>query len=175
MRGLKTAGKIISKVMVILLALLVVLNFYTVVMQQALGRKQTSVFGFSSAVVISGSMEPAIHVDDMVIIRKQKSYELRDIVMYESGQSMVTHRIVGLEDGAYITRGDNNNTDDPTVSEERIAGKVVCIIPGAGKVISFIQSPLGMCILVLLAAAMLILPDLRNKEKKARRAKNSDE
>ena len=174
MRGLKISGKIISKVIVVLLALMLAINLYTVVMRQAFGRKQPSVFGFSSAVVISGSMEPAIHVDDMVIIRKQNFYELWDIVMYESGQSMVTHRIVGTEDGAYITRGDSNNTDDPAVAEEKIAGKVVCIIPGAGKAIRFLQSPLGMCMLILLAA-MLILPDWRNKEKKARGAENSAE
>lgn len=46
MRGLKIAGKIISKVIVVLLALLLAINLYTVVMRQAFGRKQPSVFGF---------------------------------------------------------------------------------------------------------------------------------
>lgn len=164
MRGLKIAGQIISKVIVVLLALLLVLNLYTIVMRQALDVKQPSVFGFSSAVVLSGSMEPAIHVDDMVIIHRQSSYELQDIVMYEGEHSMITHRIVGTEEGSYITRGDSNNIDDPAVPAEKVVGKVICIIPGAGKAIGFMQSSLGMCILVLLAVAILILPDLWKKK-----------
>lgn len=167
MRGLKIAGKIISKVIVVLLALLLLLNLYTIIMRQALGVKQPSVFGFSSAVVLSGSMEPAIRVDDMVIVHKQSSYELQDVIMYEGENSMITHRIVGTNEGAYITRGDSNNTDDPAVPAEKVVGKVVCTIPGAGKVILFLQSPLGMCLMVLLAVAVLILPDLWKKERKA--------
>lgn len=165
MRGLKIAQKVISGFFVVLLAALFILNLYTIVMQQVFDEQNPSVFGFSSAVVISGSMEPAISVDDMVIVRAQESYELQDIVMYEGGQSTVTHRIVAVEDGAYITRGDSNNADDPAVTAERIIGKVVCIIPGVGKIISFIKTPLGMCILVLLALAVLMLPDAWNKGK----------
>lgn len=167
MRGLKIAGEIISKVIVVLLALLLVLNLYTIIMRQAFGVKQPSVFGFSSAVVLSGSMEPAIRVDDMVIVHKQDSYKLLDVIMYEGENSMITHRIVGTNEGAYITRGDSNNTNDPAVPAEKVVGKVVCTIPGAGKAILFLQSPLGMCMMVLLAAAVLILPDLWKKERKA--------
>ena len=167
MRGLKIAGKIISKVIVVLLALLLVLNLYTIIMRQALGVKQPSVFGFSSAVVLSGSMEPAIRVDDMVIVHKQDFYKLLDVIMYEGENSMITHRVVGLRDDSYVTRGDSNNTDDPAVPAEKVVGKVVCTIPGAGKVILFLQSPLGMCIMVLLAVAMLLQPDLWKKERKA--------
>lgn len=167
MRGLKIAGKIINKGIVILLVLLLTLNVYTIVMRQAFGVKQPAVFGFSSAVVLSGSMEPNIHVDDMVIVREQNSYELQDIVMYEGENYMITHRIVGIEDGAYITRGDANNTDDPAVPAERVVGKVVYTIHGAGKAILFLHSPLGMCMMVLLAIAVGILPDLRKKTGRA--------
>lgn len=168
MRGLKIAGQIISKVMAVLLALLLLINLYTIVMRQGFGKKQLSVFGFSAAIVLSGSMEPAIHVEDMVIVRRQSSYKQQDIIMYEDGASMVTHRIVGVENGAYTTRGDSNNTDDPVVAADRVVGKVVCVIPGAGRIIRFIQSPLGMCLLVMVAAALLLLPGLGNKEKKTR-------
>lgn len=164
-------GKIVSRLIVALLAVLLLLNLYTIAMRQFAGEKQPTVFGFSTAVVLSGSMEPAIHVDDMVVLRAQETYAPGEIVLYEGENSMVTHRIVGTEDGAYLTRGDANNIDDPPVPKENVVGKVVCTIPGAGKVILFLQSPLGMCLLVLVAFGLLTLPALRQRE---RETGNSD-
>lgn len=159
------AGKIISRLFLVLLAILLISNLYTIIMRHGFGQKQPEIFGFSTAVVISGSMEPAIHVDDLVLIHRQDSYQIRDIVMYEGEHSMVTHRIVGIEDGVYITQGDSNNAPDPPIPKERVAGKVIHTVHGAGKIIGFFQSPLGMCILMMAAVVILLLPEAGKKEK----------
>lgn len=154
---LKTAGKILSRIFAALLAAALACNVYVIVQRQLLGVRQPTVFGFSTAIVLSGSMEPAIHVDDLVIVRERDSYAVGDVVMYEGENNMITHRIVALEDGAYITRGDANNTSDPAVPADRVVGKVVGTVHGAGAAIRFLRTPLGMCIMVLLAGAILVL------------------
>lgn len=131
-----------------LLTVLVAANLYVFAAREITGRAQPTVFGYAAAVVLSGSMEPAIHVNDMVVIHREAAYEPQDVILYGGGQSMVTHRIVELKDGVYITRGDSNNTNDPAVLPEQVVGRVVLVIPKIGAAIGFMRTPLGMLLIL---------------------------
>jgi hypothetical protein len=50
---------------------------------------------------------------------------------------IVTHRIVSVgDDGAFVTRGDANQTnDDWDGTDVRVAGRVLFSIPGIGKLL----------------------------------------
>ena len=172
---LKVLGKILNIAVTALLAVLVAVNLYTFAARKITGEPQPTVFGYASAVVLSGSMEPAISVNDMVIIHKQQSYELQDVVMYEGEHSMITHRIVGTNEGAYITRGDANNTDDPAVPAEKVVGKVVLVIPKIGAVIGFLQTPLGMLLLVLAVFLIIEVPAWLQRKKQCETAEGGHE
>lgn len=81
--------------------------------------------------VKSGSMIPTLNVNDIVIIKKERTYKIGDIVTYNyNNECLITHRIISKqEDGTYKTKGDNNNSDDPKyISNEDINGKVIFII-----------------------------------------------
>ena len=69
-------------------------------------------FGYGNAIIVSGSMEPAISVDDMIVFRKQREYSVGDIVLYNDGFVNVTHRIVEINGDQVITKGDANNAAD---------------------------------------------------------------
>lgn len=78
--------------------------------------------------VSSGSMYPTLKINDIVIVRKQKQYFIDDIITYfdESFNGYVTHRIIGIENGRFVTKGDSNNVvDKNSVNAEQIVGKVV--------------------------------------------------
>ena len=101
-----------------------------------------------------------ILVDDLVIIVETNDYTLRDIVVYEGKNYPVTHRIVSMRtdgDGNtwVTTRGDANNTDDEEIPIERIGGEVVLTVRRVGKVQTFLQSPIGMLVLILVAIALI--------------------
>ena len=100
--------------------------------------------GYAAVIIRSGSMEPAVSVDDMLIIQGMKSYQKGDIITYlsENG-TLVTHRVVAVEKDAYITQGDANNTQDETVEPQWVVGKVVHILAGAGGQIAWLLSPLS--------------------------------
>lgn len=163
MRIAKNAAKITGKVISVLLVLILAVNIYNIFMRQVKGVEQPTVFGYSTAVVISGSMQPAIDVGDMVLIHEQKDYEVRDIIMYRGERNFITHRIVARTENGYRTRGDSNNTEDPEIMREQAVGKVVMIIPGAGKAIGFLSTPLGMCMLVLAALVILLIPNIKKQ------------
>lgn len=78
--------------------------------------------------VSSGSMYPTLKINDIVIVRKQKKYFIDDIITYfdESFNGYVTHRIIDIKNGKFITKGDSNNVVDKNpVNDEQIVGKVI--------------------------------------------------
>lgn len=165
MRAVKIIGRIFSSIVTLLLALLLAMNIYTIAARHFTGNIQPTVFGWSWAVVVSGSMSPEIEVDDLVVIHQQEEYTVGDIISYKSGQSLVTHRIVEEQDGTYTTKGDFNNTVDTNpVDKENIVGRVVKIVPGVGRYLTFLRSPLGMTLMVLLGVGIIEIPRLIRKE-----------
>lgn len=172
MRGLKLAGRIVSGMVTALLAFLLVCNLYSTAMQKITGENQVGVFGYSSAVVISGSMSGSIEVNDMVIIHKQDNYAVGDVITFESGNSLVTHRIVEETENGFVTKGDSNNTvDEEVVFMNQIVGCVVFVIPQIGLLIEYLRTPLGMLCLVLFGFLLIEIPALAdwNLDRKTRR------
>lgn len=100
----------------------------------------TGLFGVQPTLVASGSMVPALRVGDVVITRDVPIDEVkvRDIVRYRQGGSDVIHRVVEVrtdgDERTLITRGDDNNVDDPPVSAGQLKGKVILTIPKVGWV-----------------------------------------
>lgn len=85
------------------------------------------------AVVSSWSMEPTLHVGDIVVVSGSSNYSRGDIVVYESFSGLIVHRIVAYTEGGYITKGDANPYPDSIhPSEKTIKGKVVLVVPYVG-------------------------------------------
>ena len=55
------------------------------------------IFGIAILTVSSGSMEPELSVNDIIVIKSKKIYEIGDIVTYNvDNKYLVTHRIVDI-------------------------------------------------------------------------------
>ena len=60
-------------------------------------------FGYGSAIVLSGSMEPALHVDDLIIVKQSDNYKVGDIVVFQNSRELIIHRIICIdEDIAFV-------------------------------------------------------------------------
>ncbi len=116
-------------------------------------------FGFGTAVVLTGSMEPALSPNDLIFIVKSASYVTGDTVVYTTGGTPVVHRIIEEypESGYVITKGDANNVDDGQIPLSRIKGKVVFAIPFIGFIPRFVRTVPGMIIVVVLIFTLFYL------------------
>jgi len=121
-------------------------------------------FGTGVAVVMSGSMSPALEVDDLVIVREQAHYEVSDIVVYQSGSRLIVHRIIAEEGDQVITQGDANNVSDPPIERSAIKGKVVAHVPGVGRGVRALKTPVGILIVLLAAFAVAELSFRRERK-----------
>lgn len=83
-------------------------------------------FGNGGLIVVTGSMEPTIHIKEFIIIKEQDKYKINDIVTYRDQENnFVTHRIIDIDEKQIITRGDNNTVNDEPISIESVEGKVI--------------------------------------------------
>lgn len=124
----------------------------------------TPLLGNRALIVRSGSMEPTIAVGDIVIVHPGE-YHIGEAIAYTMpGREnvVVTHRIVEVKDGAYITKGDANaEADSWLVSEADILGKELFVVPWVGHVLAFAKTKTGFAGLVLLPALVVILSEVR--------------
>lgn len=132
-------------------------------------------------VMVSGqSMEPTMHAHDVAMVVRRGGYEIGDVIAFrvpegEVGEgSEVIHRIVGGSARAgYITRGDNNDYDDPWQPTERdIVGERIATLPQAGSLFARLQGPLPLAAFAAVVAVMAAVPS-RSRGSISRRARVS--
>lgn len=155
--------KVVKKVLLIsvtvLLVLMVSFNIYNLFSLKIMKRPLTTIGGYSVLEVVSGSMEPAIHIGDMIIINtKESSYSENDIVTFlDVNGSFVTHRIVTINEEEMVTKGDFNNTEDEPMKIDKIVGKYVTKIPGAGKLLSSLKNPFTLVMILIIGLLVCYL------------------
>lgn len=156
---LKYTAKSMQILLTVLLIFLLICNLYLIIMNRILGVEHPTILGYSTAVVISGSMEPALSVDDLILNYVQTNYREGDIITFQKGDSLTTHRIIEITDAGYVTRGDANNAADPDcVPSAAVIGRVVGVVPYIGSVLAVLKTPMGMFFLILTGLCMIELP-----------------
>ena len=130
-----------------------------------------SLIGFKPMVVMSGSMEPALSAGDIAVVRPVDGtqLELGDVITYQSGTKLVTHRVVGVNIGpsgpSYVLQGDANTVADRVpIDPEMVVGKVIYRIPRVGSIISFANSGMGRMALFALPILGMVLLGLRKRK-----------
>ncbi len=151
----KTAYAVLVGTLLLILAA----NCYMMFARFVLHEQQPNILGYSSAVVISGSMSGSIEINDMILIHAEDTYTTGDVITFYSGSTLVTHRIIGETERGFITKGDANNTADLyPVPITDVVGKVVLVIPQIGAIIEALRTPLGMTVLLGIALGMILWP-----------------
>lgn len=119
--------------------------------------------GIKSYTHQSGSMKPAIKAGSLVITKPKEFYQKGEMITFEfpGSEEIVTHRIVNLtaqnEKNYYITKGDANpQVDSRLIPVENVYGAVVAVIPLLGWLIGFIESKLGLALLVVMPATLVV-------------------
>lgn len=167
-------GKIkqwIRSLLLMLLGLAVGVQLYLWNARTLAGNQLPMPFGIGVAVVMSGSMEPTLSVDDLVVIRQTEDYQVGDIIVYQSGASLVIHRIVDIQGDTVTARGDANNTNDEPIRDVYIKGKLLLTLPGLGAAARLLKST---PVTVGLLAGALVLLELSWRKEKAGDEKQLD-
>lgn len=162
---MKQLNAIVRTVLIVFVSMVVGFNLYSWNARSLMGNALPMPFGYGAAVVLTGSMEPAISADDLILVAERDVYALDDIVVYQSGGILVVHRIVDISDGLVTTKGDANNAADAPVELSAIKGQVIAVLPGVGAVAKILKTPAATVALVI-GAVVLMEASFRKEKKK---------
>ena len=136
------------------------------------------VSGLRLCPVQSGSMEPEIPTYSMCLISTRYNYDTLtegDIVVYDRpyDHMQVVHRIIAVLPDGIITKGDANPVDDGILlTEGDITGVYLGHIPGVGRIVNIIRTPVGIAV-ILAAVALLLVSDTRSSSRRKRDGNNA--
>lgn len=160
----KHASKIFSVVLrVLLYAIVAMLVFTASVLAYDKYVKRSAIpsfFGKSVLVIATPSMSGAIDAGDVIIIEKQSSYKVGDIITYfpAADTTSVTHRIVRIEGEKFYAKGDANDSEDPDpIFKSQIAGKMVKRIPKVGIIIEWLRTWQGVAFVIAIGVVVVAL------------------
>ena len=149
--------KIISIVFTIITLSLLLLSIFSF--------NHTSIFGFRMYKVLTGSMEPNIHVSDTILIKESNNYKKGDIVTYKDKNEYVTHRIVSVNDDNIITKGDANNTEDEPIKKKDIIGKVIFKVSMLSFLVYLLNKPIIWILIFIIGILIIfVIPDKEGNE-----------
>ena len=149
------------------LVLLVILGFFLVT-------------GLRLCAVQSSSMEPNIPTYSLCLVGTRYDYnslQVGDIIVYDRPYDhlQVVHRIVSILDEGIITQGDANPVDDGILlTESDIVGVYLGHIPGVGRIVNIIRTPVGIGF-ILAIVVLLLISDVRSQQKKSKDSNPPDE
>ena len=153
--------------------MIIIINTTLIIKSEINDNEIPDFFGYTPFIIVSGSMEPNIPVNDMIITKKIKSDDIKvgDIISYkdDTNNIVITHRVVSIQEVEGVkyfeTKGDNNKSADKGfVSYSQIKGKYLFKIPLIGKVINYVRDPRGMILVILFIICIYILYDITVRE-----------
>ena len=162
---LKKFKSILRTALLVIVGLILGVNVYLWNARSLMGNSLPMPFGYGAAIVLTGSMEPTIMADDLILVAEQESYEIGDVVVYQSGSILVVHRIIDMDETTVTTQGDANNAPDSPVRREQIKGEVVGTVSGVGGLVRLLKTP---WVIIALIGSALALSEMsiRSQKKK---------
>ena len=168
---------ILYTILVIIGLIVIMFGAYFVDQKIALSKGESRAPLFGAYIIISESMIPKINVNDAVITMRvsEKNIKVNDIITFLSKDiqtqgTPITHRVVGIvyEDPntkskvlGYRTKGDHNNTPDfALIAPNEVLGKVYLQLPYIGYIQSFLTTPIGWVVVIVIPCLLIIGSDI---------------
>lgn len=128
-----------------------------------------NIFGYSVFRVLTGSMEPSIETDSLIVVERVDASEVEvgDVISFFSQDSVHdgavnTHRVVAIEqngnDWNFVTKGDANMVEDKYLtSSKELIGKVIFVSPLLGTMVHLLSNPLVFIPLILIPLFAILI------------------
>lgn len=126
-------------------------------------------FGLKDMIVVGGSMEPAVSVGDLAMIKPvfPESIQAGDLITFRApgASGMTTHRVVAskeIEGTTYFqTKGDANATADPNlVPADAVYGKLTLVEPKVGYLLLFGTTFWGKLMMIMLPLSLVLAVEI---------------
>lgn len=171
--------KIIANVFTCILFAILILIIIGKMQMLFQNKKYPNYFGYTLFEVASGSMEPTLYVNDVILVNITKdNIKKNDIIAFSSNNAIVTHRVIFVDNNVITVKGDANNVIDSPITSDQVIGKVVKIYPKLGvwkRVIAEPKILIAIFITFLLFDFALSYNDKSKKKEEKETTKDNNE
>ncbi len=144
--------KIIFPIVIVVLLIIISLNILSIY--------NISVFKMRIFKIGSGSMEPYLKVNSLIVVKESDDYKVGDVITYNDEIGYVTHRIIDIKDNEIIAKGDANNTQDDPITKDKVVGKVILRISLFSAINYAISRPIiWVSILIIGGVIIYLIPE----------------
>lgn len=176
---MRIVKKLFKWLFICVMALIFLLAVGLVLMRAKPFEKVPFIGGYKPLVVLGGSMEPAIKVGSAVVVSRVAPEDIKtgDVITFKTSsrletaktnqESLITHRVVDIErkNGQLLltTKGDANKTNDTgQVPGNDVFGRAVLSLPYLGYFGSYVKTPIGFLLFLVVPGLSIILIEFRN-------------
>ena len=174
MKVIDKIGNIITYILIFLITIIIIFMTYSYISLNLLKKDYVSIFDYTYFEVASGSMEPTIDKDDLVIVKLNSTYQEKDIITYSLNKEFITHRVIQIDSKTITTKGDANNSKDAKIKKENVLGKVVLIIPKFGIWKKVIMTPKVFSLLTITLVLFSFTFSYNNKSNRKKLKKQNE-
>lgn len=175
----KKVLKWITNIITAILLLILLVLVYTRCVKTFTHKAYPDYFGYTLLEIASGSMEPTLSIQDVVLVKLDKeNIKENDIIAYQDKDSIITHRVILIDKDNFTVKGDANNTIDDIVPRSNIVGKVVKTYKELGIWKSILMEPkilVGIFITLILFDVALSYQGKESDKKKKDKEKSKKE
>jgi len=129
--------------------------------------------------VMSGSMEPALPVGSLIVVKPSSNYRVGDIITFlpidaKTKEENVTHRLYSIEETGsrriITTKGDaNKDPDERTITQDRVIGKHLFTVALLGYVLTYIKTLPGLILIILVPSIIIVYEEVNKIRREAKR------
>jgi len=127
-------------------------------------------FGYRTFIVMSGSMEPAIHTGDVVVDKRIDPMDVQvgDVVTYrdpDHENRLITHRVRGVRTLGgkvyFVTKGDaNTDSQKWAIATDGTVGVVRFRVVKLGFVLFYVNRPIGRLFLIVVPVLLFSMNEI---------------
>lgn len=141
MKKLEKIIQIIVNVFLVFSLVIIVFCVAGFMQLKVLKKPYVDIFGYTFFSVATGSMQPTLDINDIIIVKITDNVKVGDIITYREENDFITHRVISNNKDTFVTKGDYNNTEDNPIDTSKIVGKLVCKVPSLGLIGDILLTP----------------------------------
>jgi len=165
---------VIRIILIVFISVAIGVGVYNLNAESLTGNAMPMPFGIGVGVVMSGSMEPHLSVNDLIVVKECKEYSVGDWVVFQQRSMLIVHEIKSIDGDTVVTQGTANDAPDEPMNISAIKGKVIFDFAGVGSVVKWMKSPIGTVTVLLIAGFMLFKSYSSETKEKQDRAEEID-
>ena len=145
-----------------------------------------SILGYRLFSISNNEMYPKYKVNDIVIVKdiNVSSLKVGDTISYYGNccgieGMVINHRIESIDTNdkntCFVTKGINNNIEDPKVNSKQVIGKVIGVMPFINFLHHIFKNPIGFFLAVFFPLMVAIITSIIKTIKDIKKDKKKEE